>query len=224
MTDAVKTNSVVSMLGSPRSIRWAIYILGLVPAAWVFYAGFTDHLGADPVRALERTLGLWSLRFIVTGLCVTPLRRLGGPSLIAYRRALGLVAFYYAALHLSAYLWFDQGFDFAAIWKDILKRPYITVGMAAFVVLVPLVATSNNFMIRRLGKTWTRLHRWVYVAAALGAVHFIMVLKTWQAEPLMYAALVAVLLGFRLFVSLKKRVARGGNTAMRKQQGAAAEL
>jgi sulfoxide reductase heme-binding subunit YedZ len=187
-------------------VRRAIYILGMLPAVWYFYLGAMDRLGADPQNTLERLLGLWALRFLILGLSITPLRRLGGPNLVRYRRAVGLLAFYYAALHLSVYMLLDQGLDLAAIWSDIVKRPYITVGMLAFVILVPLAVTSNAPMIRRLGATaWQRLHRLVYAATAAGALHFIMLVKAWPAEPLIYAGLVAILLLFRLWMRLQKR-------------------
>ena len=187
------------LLGSDP-VRRAIYIVGLMPAVSTFYLGLTDQLGADPQNVLERTLGLWALRFLVLTLAVTPLRRLGGPSLIRYRRTLGLLAFYYALMHLlSVYLVLDKDFDLAAIWADIVKRPYITVGMLAFTILVPLAVTSNNASIRRLGgAAWARLHKLVYVAIAGAALHFIMLVKVWAVEPLIYAAIVATLLGYRL--------------------------
>jgi methionine sulfoxide reductase heme-binding subunit len=189
-------------------IRRAIYIAGLAPAAWYFYLGVTDQLGADPQNTLERLLGLWALRFLILTLAITPLRRLGGPNLIRYRRTVGLLAFYYASLHLTVYMLLDQGLDFAAIWADIVKRPYITVGMFAFSILLPLAITSNTPMIRRLGgAAWQRLHRLVYLAAAAAAIHFIMVVKAWPPEPLIYAGIVAALLLFRLwqFVQKKRR-------------------
>jgi sulfoxide reductase heme-binding subunit YedZ len=187
-------------------VRRAIYIVGMLPAVSTFYLGFTDQLGADPQKTLERTLGLWALRFLIASLAVTPLRRLGGPNLVRYRRALGLLAFYYAAMHLTVYGVLDQGLNVAAIWADILKRPYITIGMLAFIVLVPLALTSNAPMIRRLGgAAWQRLHRLVYVAAAAAAVHFIMLVKSWPAEPLIYAGLVAGLLLLRVAFKLQKR-------------------
>ena len=188
-------------------IRRAIYVVGILPAVWYFYLGIADQLGADPQNTLERLLGLWALRFLILSLAVTPLRRLGGPNLIRYRRALGLLAFSYASLHLTVYLLLDQGLDLAAIWADILKRPYITVGMFAFVVLVPLAITSNNAMIGRLGgAAWQRLHRLVYVAAAAAAIHFVMVVKAWPPEPLIYAGIVAVLLLFRLWQYVRKKL------------------
>jgi len=188
-------------------IRRAIYIFGMLPAVWYFHLGITDQLGADPQNVLERALGLWALRFLILALAITPLRRLGGPNLIRYRRAVGLLGFYYAALHLSVYLLLDQGLDFAAIWADIVKRPYITVGMLAFTLLVPLAVTSNTAMIHRLGgAAWQRLHRLVYVATAAAAVHFVMVVKAWPPEPLIYAGIVAVLLLFRLAFYVQKRL------------------
>ena len=193
-----------------------LYLIGMVPAAWTFYLGVMDRLGADPMKVLERDLGLWALKFLVVGLAITPLRRLTGVSLLRYRRAIGLLAFIYAVLHLTVYLVLDQGLDLAAIWGDIVKRPFITVGMLAFLVLVPLAVTSNNAMVRRLGgPAWQRLHRWVYLAAAAAAVHFVMVVKAWPPEPLVYAALVATLLGYRLVVRLRQppAAARGARGA-----------
>jgi sulfoxide reductase heme-binding subunit YedZ len=175
----------------------------MTPAVSTFYLGVVDQLGADPLKTLEQTLGLWALRFLIIGLAITPLRQLGGPNLVRYRRAIGLLAFYYAVLHLLVYLVLDQGLDLTAIWQDILKRPYITIGMLAFALLVPLAATSNNYMIKRLGAAaWQRLHRLVYVAAPAAAIHFVMLVKAWPLEPLVYAALVAGLLLFRLAIRM----------------------
>jgi sulfoxide reductase heme-binding subunit YedZ len=184
-----------------------LYLVGIAPAAWTFWLGVTDQLGADPMKALERSLGLWALRFVVAGLAITPLRRLAGVNLLRYRRALGLLAFAYALLHLLTYVVLDQGLDLAAVWADIVKRPFITIGMTAFLILVPLALTSNNRSIRRLGPAWGRLHRWVYLAAAAAAVHFVLSVKSWPPEPLVYAGLVALLLGYRLVVALRRRAA-----------------
>lgn len=201
------------LLGSDP-IRRAIYVLGMVPAVWYFYLGITDQLGADPQNTLERTLGLWALRFLVAVLAITPLRSLVGPRLIRYRRTAGLLAFYYAVLHVFVYLVLDQRLDVTAIVTDIVKRPYITVGMIAFVILVPLAITSNNTMIRRLsGGTWNRLHRLVYVAAIAASVHFLMVVKTWNPEPVIYATLIAGLLLYRLAKFLQKRAQRSLHAA-----------
>jgi sulfoxide reductase heme-binding subunit YedZ len=209
MTDAAQTAAAAPPRRAAASwnyTRTAIYWLGAMPAVWTFYLALADQLGADPMKTLERTLGLWALRFLIISLTVTPLRRMGGPNLLRYRRAFGLLAFSYALLHLTVYIALDQGFDWIAIGKDILKRPYITIGMAAFAILLPLAVTSNNAMIRRLGsEAWTRLHKWVYAAAALAAIHFVLVVKSWPAEPLIYAAIVAVLLLYRVFPPGSKR-------------------
>jgi sulfoxide reductase heme-binding subunit YedZ len=187
-----------------NSIRPAIYLIGLMPAVSTFYLGLIDQLGADPMRTLEQTLGLWALRFLIASLAITPLRRLGGPNLVPYRRAVGLLAFYYALMHLTVYIALDQGFDMPAIVADIIKRPYITIGMLAFALLVPLAITSTDGMIRRLGAAaWRKLHRLVYVAAAAAAIHFVLVVKSWPPEPLIYAAIVSALLLFRLVVRLR---------------------
>lgn len=186
------------------AIRPAIYLVGLMPAVSTFYLGLTDQLGADPMRTLEQTLGLWALRFLIGGLAITPLRRLGGPNLVPYRRAVGLLAFYYALMHLTVYIALDQSFDMRAIVADIIKRPYITIGMLAFALLVPLAITSTDQMVKRLGAAvWRKLHRLVYVAAAAAAIHFVLVVKSWPPEPLIYAAIVALLLLFRLVVHLR---------------------
>ncbi len=196
------------LLGSDP-VRRAIYVLGMAPAVWYFYLGLTDQLGADPQNTLERTLGLWALRFLVVGLAITPLRALFGPRLIRYRRTFGLLAFYYATLHVFVYLVLDQGLNVQAIIADIIKRPYITVGMLAFVTLVPLAVTSNNRMIRKLGgQAWNKLHQLVYVAAVAAAVHFLMVVKTWNFEPVLYAVLIALLLLYRLVKYGRKRARR----------------
>jgi sulfoxide reductase heme-binding subunit YedZ len=190
-------------------IRPAIYWGGMLPAVWTFYLGVVDQLGPDPIKTLEHTLGLWALRFLIVALAVTPLRRLGGPNLLRYRRAFGLLAFFYAALHLTVYMVLDQGLNLSAVLADILKRPYITIGMAAFLILVPLAVTSNNWMIRKLGgPAWQKLHRWVYLAAILGAAHFLLLVKSWPAEPIIYCAIVAALLLFRLTPIGKRRRAR----------------
>jgi len=192
------------LLGSVP-IRRGIYIIGMLPATYYFYLGVMDQLGADPQKTLERLLGLWALRFLILTLAATPLRRLGGPNLVRYRRAMGLLVFYYAALHLTVYMVLDQDLDLAAIWADIVKRPYITVGMLSFTILLPLAVTSNNGMIRRLGgAAWAQLHRWIYVAAAAAAIHFVMIVKAWPLEPLIYATLVALLLIFRLVIYVRK--------------------
>jgi sulfoxide reductase heme-binding subunit YedZ len=200
--------------GSPRFNLpaipiWLVYAVGLQPAAWTFWMGFTDRLGADPLKALEHTLGLWALRFLVATLCVTPLRQLGIVNLMRYRRALGLLAFYNAMLHLGVWLILDQGLDAHAIVADILRRPYITIGMVSFAAMVPLALTSTNWAIRKIGAlAWTKLHRLVYLAALAAAVHFVMVVKSWPAEPLIYATIVTALLAYRAVRKLRPPPAR----------------
>lgn len=198
---------------APRVPLVLIYVAGFVPAAYYIAMGVMDRLGADPVKALEHALGLWALRFLIAALLVTPLRQLVSINILRYRRQLGLLAFFYAALHLATYFLLDQSLDLDVVIADILKRPFITIGMAAFVLLVPLAVTSNNASIRRLGAHgWARLHRLAYPATALVAVHFIMSVKSWPPEPLVYAAIVAALLLYRLVRKLMppapKRTAR----------------
>lgn len=195
-----------------RVPRWLVYGVGFVPAVHLFGLGVLDRLGADPMRVLEQELGEWALTFLIASLTVTPLRRSAGINLLRFRRAIGLLAFSYAALHLLTYLVLDQGLDWAAIGADILKRPYITVGMASFALLVPLAVTSNNASIRRMGgQAWARLHRLVYVAAAGAALHYILLVKSWPLKPLVYAAITAALLLYRLVSKLRRaqpRIAR----------------
>lgn len=189
-----------------RPANTMIYLAGMAPAVWTFYLGVIDELGADPMRTLEQTLGLWALRFLVVTLTITPLRDLAGVNLLRYRRAVGLLSFFYALMHLSTYLVLDQGLDLHAIASDILKRPYITIGMLSFAILVPLAITSNNTMIRRLGGTgWAKLHRWVYLAAAAAAVHYLLVVKSWPISPVVYAAIVGLLLAYRVVKRLRPR-------------------
>jgi methionine sulfoxide reductase heme-binding subunit len=206
MADRASVQGVKKGLALPQVPKILVYIVGFIPAVWLFYAGTTDQLGADPMRRLEQELGEWAFRFLIATLAVTPLRQLFSLNLLRYRRAIGLLAFYYALLHLVTYTVLDQGLDLAAIGADIVKRPYITIGMATFVILVPLALTSNNLSIRRMGgQAWARLHRLVYLAAIGAALHFILVVKSWPPEPLVYAAIVTVLLGYRLARSLGRR-------------------
>lgn len=204
-TAARRRSTLSRLVLGAEPVRRAIYIVGMLPAAWYVYAALTDQLGIDPQNVLERALGLWALRFLIASLAISPLRRLGGPSLIRYRRAIGLLAFYYALLHVTVYMLLDQQLDFAAIWSDIVKRPYITVGLLAFAILVPLAATSNTSMIRRLGARWGKLHRLTYVAGAAAVLHFMMLVKVWQTELLFYAACMTILLAFRLQQNIAKR-------------------
>ena len=179
---------------------WLVYGVGLIPGVYVYWAGFNNRLGADPLAVIEHETGIWALRFMIAALFVSPLLRLLRLNLVKFRRSLGLLGFYYAAMHLAAWVWLDRGFSWPAIWTEILKRPYITVGMVAFVILVPLAVTSNDWAVRRLATaTWRRIHWWAYIATALGAIHFLLVVKAWPPEPLIYCAIVAVLLMWRVW-------------------------
>lgn len=186
--------------------RALVYILGLVPAGWDIYLGAVGALGPEPINALERNLGLWAIRFLLASLALTPLRRLLAIDLLRYRRAVGLLAFYYASLHLCAYLSLDHDFNWSEILADIVKRPYVSFGMATFVILVPLAITSNNAAIAWIGgKAWSTLHRLVYIAPAGAALHFLLLVKSWPVEPIAYAAATVGLLGFRLWKPRKTR-------------------
>ncbi|MQW90317.1 protein-methionine-sulfoxide reductase heme-binding subunit MsrQ [Sinorhizobium saheli] len=176
---------------------WALYALGFVPAASAFYLGATGQLPGNAIKEFEHLLGLWALRFLIATLTITPVRDLFGVNWIRYRRALGLLAFYYVLMHFLAYMLLDQMLRFPAILADIARRPFITIGMAALVLLIPLALTSNNWSIRRLGPRWNKLHKLVYVIAAAGALHFAMSVKVVGPEPMLYIALVTLLLSWR---------------------------
>lgn len=183
------------------AIKALLFTLCLLPLAALVWAGVHDDLGANPIEAVIRNLGDWALRFLLITLAVTPLRRFTGLHwLLRLRRMLGLYTFFYALLHVACYVGVDQFFDWAEIFNDILKRPFITVGFVAFAFLLPLAATSTNGMIRRLGgQRWQRLHRLVYPTAMLAVLHFFWMVKLDVREPLLYAAILAFLLGLRLW-------------------------
>lgn len=185
--------------------RWfkpLVFLLCLTPLLWLGVRAVWGDLGANPVETINRFLGDWALRMLVLALAVTPLRRLCGWSALArLRRMLGLFAFAYAALHVAAYLGIDLSFDWGALWRDVLKRRYITIGMVAVVFLAVLAATSTDAMVRWLGgRRWRALHRLAYGAGVLGVVHFWMMVKADIREPLVYAIILAVLFALRLDV------------------------
>ncbi len=186
-----------------------LFLACLLPLAWLVYNAATNGLGANPAEALIRQTGDWTLRFLCLVLTVTPLRVISStPALARFRRMLGLFAYFYVLVHLLSYSWFDMGFDVADIAKDIAKRPFILVGFAAFVLLTPLAATSFNAAIKAMtAKRWQLLHKLVYVIAGLGLLHFFWMRagKNNFAEVFVYAAIIAVLLGWRLQQFLKKR-------------------
>lgn len=194
---------------------WLLYIIGLVPGLWYFYLGLTAQLGADPVRTFEHALGLWALRFLCLGLAITPLRDLAGINLIAYRRALGLLAFYYVLAHFVVYLTLDRGLILSSIAGDILKRPYIMLGMAGLIMLIPLALTSNRWSIRKLGPRWTTLHKLAYPILLAAVLHYVLSIKSITLEPVFYLTVVTLLLGYRLvrpFIMERKRARKKAGT------------
>jgi sulfoxide reductase heme-binding subunit YedZ len=184
-----------------------VFVASLLPFAWLFYGALANQLGANPAEYLIRSTGDWTLRFLCLTLAVTPLRTIASqPALARFRRMLGLFTFFYAVLHLLGYAWFDMGLDLAEIVKDIPKRPFILVGFAAFLLLTPLAATSFNRAIRALGAArWQALHRAIYAIAVLAILHFFWMRagKNDFAEVAVYAAILGVLLGWRLWRRLR---------------------
>lgn len=176
-------------------LKITIFIVSLIPAVWLTIALLTDQLGANPIEAITRETGLWALRFLWLTLLITPLRTLTGwNALVTFRRMLGLYVFFYALLHMLLYLWLDQFFDINDIVKDIIKRPFITIGFFTFTALIPLVITSNNAMVKRLGgRRWKKLHSLTYFIAIASSVHFYMLVKLDKTEPLIYIALLVIL-------------------------------
>jgi len=185
----------------------AIFLICLIPFADLVWRSTHSELGANPVEFLQHATGDWTLRFLIFTLCITPFRKLFNlPDLIRLRRMLGLFAFFYVCLHFITYLGPDQQFDLAGMWKDVAKRPFITVGFTAFVLLIPLAITSTAGWIRRLGgKRWQMLHRSIYFAAVLGVIHYYWLVKSDVREPLFYGTLVAILLLWRLGTWFSRR-------------------
>ncbi len=190
-------------------LRVALFAICLGPFAQLVYNAFTDNLGANPIDAITLHTGSWALIFLLVTLSVTPVRKISGWNvLIKFRRMLGLFAFFYAALHFMTFLVLDHFFDFDAIVKDVMKRPYVTAGFTGFVLLIPLAITSTTGMIRRLGKRWQKLHRLVYIAAAAGVLHFYWLVKADIRRPVQYGFVLALVLGYRLFASVSTGIRR----------------
>lgn len=190
-------------------LKPVVFMLCLLPLVMLVLDALADNLGANPIEAVTRATGEWTLRLLFATLAVTPVRELFGWGwLMRLRRMLGLFAFFYASLHLMTYLWFDKFFMWGEIAHDIVKRPFIFAGMAAFVLLVPLAATSTNAMMHRLGRRWKRLHRVVYVIGILGVLHYLWLVKADIRDPLIYGAILATLLGYRIWRGLVQRRAR----------------
>lgn len=204
--------------GVMTALRSAVFVLALVPLAHLLSKGISSSLGANPVEAILRSLGTWTLVLLLATLSVTPLRWVTGWTwLLRLRRMLGLFSFFYAALHVTAFVWLDHWFEWSAILADVVKRPYLTFGFAAFVLMIPLAATSTNAMVRRLGgSNWQRLHRLVYVIGMLGVLHYWYhkLAKNDLAEPMIYAGVLAALLGARLLHRLAGRRQESLSVAM----------
>jgi sulfoxide reductase heme-binding subunit YedZ len=183
-----------------RLLKVLVFLSCLIPLGHLVWKGFSDMLGANPIEVITRSTGTWTLTFLLITLAITPVRKLAGmPWLIRFRRMLGLFAFFYGFLHFMTYLWLDQFFDFSGILKDIGKRPFITAGFTAFVLMLPLAITSTQGWIRRMGgKRWQALHRLIYVSALAGVVHYYWLVKADIRVPLIFAAVLAVLLGYRV--------------------------
>ena len=181
-----------------RVPAWTVYIVGIAYSVWLFYLGLTGGLGVEPIKSLEHAYGLLGLQLLIAGLAVTPLRNYTGVNLIKFRRAIGLMTFYYILLHLLVWLVLDVQI-LSQIWADILKRKYITVGMAAFVLMIPLALTSNNRALRKIGPVrWRQLHKLTYAVAIMGALHFRWLVKGIQLEPILYTAAIGILLATRI--------------------------
>jgi sulfoxide reductase heme-binding subunit YedZ len=190
-----------AILRNPKPWLFAVCLL---PLARLVVLGVGSGLGANPIEFITHSTGTWTLVGLLATLSVTPLRQLTGRAdLIRYRRMLGLFAFFYACLHFTTYIWLDQFFDLSGIAKDIVKRPFITLGFAAFVLLIPLAATSTHAMMRRLGRRWQQLHRLVYPIALLGVIHYLWLVKKDLTQPLIFGAVLVLLLAMRLPWSLR---------------------
>ena len=198
-------------------IKSIVFLMALSPACWLAYAAFTENLGANPIQAITWETGVWTLRFVAATLAITPLRRLTGWNwLIKFRRMLGLFAFFYGTLHFFTWSWLDQFFDWNGMLKDVLKRPFITVGFTAFALMIPLALTSTTGWIRRLGgKRWNRLHQLIYITAILGVIHYYWLVKADTQRPIRYGVIIGVLLLARLVYTLRQRPAPARAPAVR---------
>src|SRR6266481_55417 len=186
-----------------RLTKIAIFLTALIPLERLVWKAFHDALGANPIEVITHSTGDWTLILILTTLSITPLRKLTKQYwLIGIRRMIGLFAFFYGCLHFTTYLWLDKSFDVHEIIKDVYKRPFITAGFTAFVLMIPLALTSTKGWIRRLGKNWQRLHRLIYITAIAGVVHYIWLVKADLREPLRYGSVLSVLLIYRVGVWL----------------------
>ena len=183
-------------------LKVALFLASLIPLIRLGWYGYSSQLGANPIEFITRSLGTWTLAFLLITLSITPLRKLSGWSwLVKLRRMAGLFAFFYALLHFITYIWLDQFFDLSSIYKDVIKRPFITIGFAAFIMLIPLAITSTNAMMKKLGgKRWQMLHRLIYLIAIFGVLHYWWLVKKDITQPLIYALVLTILLGYRVMM------------------------
>jgi len=190
-------------------LKPVVWLICLAPLALLVYDGFTDNLTANPIEKITNHTGIWTLRFIVATLAITPLRWLTGLNpLVNYRRLVGLFAFFYGFLHFTTFFFFDHQFDFAGMWQDVVKRPYITAGFVAFVLMIPLAITSTTGWIRRMGgKKWNLLHKLIYITALAAVLHYFWKVKLDATYPVYYGLLVAALLGFRIWRNVARKKA-----------------
>jgi sulfoxide reductase heme-binding subunit YedZ len=191
-----------------KLIKALVFVACLGPLAWLTYAAFMDALGANPIAEITNETGVWTLRFVAITLLITPFRKVTKWNvLIKYRRMFGLFAFFYGCLHFTTYIWLDQFFDWGGIVKDVMKRPFITVGFTAFVLMIPLALTSTAGWIRRLGgKRWNLLHRLIYVTAALGVIHYLWLVKADTIRPIRYGVVIGVLFAARAAFAWYRRL------------------
>jgi sulfoxide reductase heme-binding subunit YedZ len=190
----------------PRYLKPFVFLACLIPLGRLGWKALSAGLGANPIQVITWSTGTWTLIWLMVTLAITPVRKLTRQYwLIQFRRMFGLFAFFYACLHFTTYIWLDQFFDLHSIAKDVVKRPFITVGFAAFLLLIPLALTSTQASVRRLGKRWQRIHRLVYVIAVLGVVHFLWLVKKDIRKPVIFASILSVLFGYRLIIWLWAR-------------------
>lgn len=187
-------------------IKVAVWLLALLPLARLVWLGFNEDLGANPIEFVEHSTGIWAFVFLLITLSMTPIRLLTGQMWqIQLRRLLGLFMFFYASLHIVTYVWLDFAFIWADIFKDVAKHPRILAGFAAFILTIPLAATSNSYMIKRLKTNWKKLHQIIYLIGILVALHFLLLVKKDVTEPLYYAAVLVILLGIRLYFKYRSK-------------------
>ena len=196
---------VPTINGALRKLpAWLIYVVAALWVVWAFYLAATGQTGPEPINTLERAYGAMGLKFLVAGLLVTPLRNWTGINLIKFRRAIGVTTFFLIVAHLMVWALLDVQ-SFSRVWSDIVKRKYVTVGMAAFVLMVPLAVTSNNLSIRKMGPlVWRKLHKLVYPAAVLGGVHYLWLVRGFQIEPIIYMAVILAMLIYRFKLATKR--------------------